>query len=451
MYESLFSLDSTLVAEPVLCKSWSTDDDITFTFEILPNVAMSDDSTLTADDVAYSIRQAAQTGRFANRLNTITNIETDGDLTVTISISSENSRFIRLLDIPIIKSGHIGSDIPPGTGPYLFADGHIMRLIPSIRHRDYLKLPVSVIYLRECGDNELTALFDDGALSMLWDDPSGAFDFPLNRLRETRYYETTALQYIGFNTYSAVLGDADVRRAFACAIDRQYISNEIMIPELTLPAPLAISPAFDLYDVEWEYRAVDPFVEMATLFVQAGLDDFDDDPFLELSDGIDGYIKFSINFIVNSENKYKVQAAHHIADTLRQNGININVRELPWELFIAALENGRFDMYYGEVLLGADFDLSPLLLPGSLNFGRTASTHYRDFIGDFLAARTDEGVRQAAKLLCDEITQSAPFAPILYKRYAVYSPIGVVSGAEPSQSGVFRNFHEWSVDLTMLT
>jgi peptide/nickel transport system substrate-binding protein len=135
---------------------------------------------------------------------------------------------------------------------------------------------------------------------------------------------------------------------------------------------------------------------------------------------------------------------------MRRIGFNINVRELPWDSFISALRNGNFDMYYGEIKLGADFDLSRLLLPGSLNYGGTASTTYRPFIEDFLAARTQSEMNYAASRLFDEITRNSPFIPILFKRHAIYLQMGATTGVSPSQSNVFRNFTDWTIDLTML-
>ena len=39
-------------------------------------------------------------------------------------------------------------------------------------------------------------------------------------------------------------------------------------------------------------------------------------------------------------------------------GITVKLRELSWDDHITALEDGDFDIYYGEVKLTADFDLS---------------------------------------------------------------------------------------------
>jgi len=451
LYESLFILDGNLKAEPLLCDNWSTEDNVTFTFVVRPGISMSDGSLLDADDVAYSLRQAMFKGRYVNRLKSVSKIESDGDMTVTVVLYVANSRLINLLDIPIIKSGSIDSDSPPGTGPFFFAGPDEMRLDLFLGHRDSSRMPLRRIMLRECADNELTELFDDGDLSLLWDDPSDAFEIRLNRLHAQKYYETSTMQFIGFNSRKGIMKDSDVRRAVGYSVDRQYISENIMPQGQTLPSPTPLSPVFRPYDKAWEHPELDPQIEMTLLLMRAQLDDFDEDSFLELSDGADGYTKFSVDFIVNIENAHRVQAAHKISDTLRRIGFNIAVRELTWEKFVTALQTGDFDMYFGEIALGADFDLSPLLLPGGLGYGGTASSFYRPFIEDFLAAESDNDVHYAAGRLCEEVFLNAPFVPILYKRYAIYSPMGAITGAAPSQSGVFHKLSNWVIDLTMLT
>jgi len=456
LYESLFILNDNLVAVPMLCEDWFSDDNVTFTFEIMPEIKMHDGSDMTADDVAYSIRQAMQHQRskFRNKLRTIENITSNGELTVTITLDSPNARFTRLLDIPIIKNGSIDSRIPPGSGPYFFPYEEAMRLNRFIGYRYFNELPLHTIHLLECSDSDLTRLFDSGELSLLWDDPAGAFDIRLNRSHEPRLYNTTAIQYLGFNSNSFALRNADVRRAIGCAIDRQFIVDNIMnVPRTgqTVASPVAISPIFDMYNPEWEVRG-DLLTEMGALLERAGLQDYFHDSYLSMPDGMGGYRRFTLNFIVNIENSHKLAAVNAIAESLRHFGFDINVRTLPWGDFVAALESGNFDMYYGETLLGADFDFSTLLLPGehNLNFGNTGNMAFRPYIHNFLSAETREEVGYAGEELNLAITQQAPFIPILYKRYAIYSHMGAITGASPSQSGVFHNFHEWTIDLLML-
>jgi len=456
LYESLFILDDNLTAVPLLCADWFTEDNLTFTFEIHPNIAMHDGSVLTADDVAYSIRQARnhQRSRHRSKLRSVSEIQSDGELTVTITLENPNARFIRLLDIPIIKNDTLDSRMPPGTGPYLFPTEDAMRLTRFPGYRYFSDLPLTVIHLIEARDSDLTDFFDNGDLSLLWDDPTGAFDIRINRFHDTYYFNTTTLQYLGFNANSFVLGHNDVRRAIGCAIDHQYIVENIMnVPRLgqTVASPVAISPIFDMYDTNWEIRG-DLLIEMGILIDRAGLIDSDHIGFLSMPDGYGGFRRFTLDFIVNIENSHKRDAAQRIAESLRQFGFNVNVRELQWSEFMAALQEGNFDMYYGETQLGADFDLSPLLLPGegNLNFGNTGNYAFRPLIQNFLAAETREEVSFAGEQLNISILQHAPFIPILYKRHAIYSHVGAVVNASPSQSGVFHNFHEWSIDLFML-
>lgn len=451
MYESLFIVDNHLVTQPVLCKSWETADNLTFKFEIYPDILMNDGELLTANDVSYSIKQAALKGRYVARLSKVASVSSDGELTVTVVLKSKNHRLPSLLDIPIIKNGSADSRVPPGTGPFqLIENDGTPYLVRNPRYRDYQSIPLSLIYLMECNDDELTQLFDDGQLSLLWDDPSDSFEIRLNRLNEKRYYDTTTLQFIGFNAKSGVMSDPYVRRAVGCSIDRNYLVNEILSGQ-AIAAPLPLSPAFPYYNLDWEKRAYDPLTEMTVLLDSADMEDFNNDSFLEISNGNGTYRKFTVDFIVNSENIHKIRAANYIADTLMSFGVNTVVRELPWEAFMTALKSGDFDMYYGEIALGADFDFSPLMLPGALNYGGTANTLFAPYIEDFLAAESDEDIQYAVEALFYEILTKSPFVPVLYKKNVVYSPLGAIARADPGQSNVFCNLKDWTINMAMLT
>jgi len=330
----------------------------------------------------------------------------------------------------------------------------VSRLLRFTDYRYFAHLPITQIELVHGDDSELTELFDNGEISLLWDDPLGAFDIRINQLHEPRLFNTTSLKYLGFNANSRVLENQDVRRAIGLAIDRQHIVDNIMStprPGQAVAAPLAIHPVFDMYDDSWEIGG-DPLGEMGALLDRAGLYDYDSELFLQMPDGAGGFFSFTLIFIVNIENTQRVETAHWIADTLSHFGIRVSVRELPWADFNRDLQNGNFHMYIGETMLGADFDLSPLLIPGAsnLNFGNTASASYRPLIDNFLAAETQEEVSEAGRVLNLAITQNAPFIPILYKRHAIYTHMGTIIAATPSQSGVFHNFQNWEINTLML-
>ena len=414
IYESLFTLNDELIAEPLLVADWHTEDYITFTFEILPNITMHDGLPLTADDVAYSLRQAQQRGRHVAKLISVSSIDSDGELTVTIVLSEPNARFTRLLDIPIIREGSIESRIPPGTGPYVFVAPEAFLLIRFTGHRYFQYMPLAHILLIECLDAELTGLFDGGELSLVWDDPIGAFEIRLNRPHEPRLYNTTSFQYIGFNTDSLVLRSSDVRRAISNSINRQLIVDEIMNshrPNQAIAAPASISPIFDMYDTAWEFVAQDPIVEMAILLEMAGLADIAHDGFLQINDGFGTWSPFVLDFIVNIENSHKVAAAHVIADNLIRNGINVEVRTLPWSLFMEELQAGNFDMFYGETMLRADQKTV-------IGFAGVANILYR--VLDIKSDRYDFSNRHISSIATFNLVMSlSKIRPVVFEIFAI--------------------------------
>ena len=61
----------------------------------------------------------------------------------------------------------------------------------------------------------------------------------------------------------------------------------------------------------------------------------------------------------------------YIAQKLSVLDWQIIVRVLPWTEYLVALEQGDFDLYYGQVRLCADWDVSDLIeTVGSMNYGR---------------------------------------------------------------------------------
>ncbi|MDR3278237.1 MAG: ABC transporter substrate-binding protein [Oscillospiraceae bacterium] len=444
LYESLFTLDEGFRAVPLLCDEYETEDNVTYTFHIKPDVAMSDGSALGADDVSYSLLQA-RAGRFAQRLRAVTDVEVADSLTVTVTLASANTRLPELLDIPVIKYGSTGT-IPLGSGPYVYSGADAPRLIKAQNHRDADRLPLDTIWLLTCTDAELAELFTSQAADLYVDDPAGASAINVRRDHEARYYNTTVMHFLGFNTRREALRDSQIRRALGLAADGRTIVGSIMLGH-ALPAPLALSPAYRLYDAAWEQSPGDPLVEMSAIFSRAGMTDANSDSYLEYMSQTGEYVPFSIDFIVNAENEYKVAAAEQIAETIRRVGVQITLRRLPWESYTIALESGDFDMYYGETRLPADFDLSALIAPGgALDYGGVGLEEYGPYLSDFRAAIGDAAETAAAFALCRKIQSDAPFIPILYKQYAVHTGRGVVSGLAPTQSGVFIGVADWRVN-----
>jgi peptide/nickel transport system substrate-binding protein len=457
MYESLFVLSDTLTAEPVLCDDCKTTDGLTYTIKLKPDVAMSDGATLSSADVKYTLTTAMQGGRFSGRLSIVGSVSAVDALTLKITLKSPNYMLPLLLDIPIIRANSGDQNHPAGTGPYVFSASETPRLVASASYRDKAHIPTPVIYLKSCTDSELSVAFSSQSVDMFWDDPSDAIDINILSDHEIRYYDTTILEFVGFNTKKAILSNPELRRAIGLTVDREKIIDDVYSNH-GVAAPVVLSPKFSLYDKEWEPKVPDPLGELSSIFngigpagsggKPMGMVDDDSNGYLEMPDANGIYQPFSLKLIVNKDNKYKVKAAQEIAGELRDVGIDVNLQALPWDSFMAALQSGDFDLYYGDVSLPADYDLTQLLSPGgSLDFGKAGSEAIVSRIDAFLGAADDEKRIDAARKLCDLIYTDAPIVPVLYRQFAVHTNRNIVAGLNPTQSSLFYGLMKWKINL----
>jgi peptide/nickel transport system substrate-binding protein len=453
MYEGLFALDESFSPVPVLCESYSAEDASTYVFTIKRDIAMGDGTSLTADDAAYSLNLARSLSKFAGRLDNIDDVtanESDG--TVTVRLNRPDGNLPALLDIPIIKSGGADRFAPAGSGPYVYTERGGEPLLAALpQYRDAARLPFREIHLRKCTGSELVDLFTEGKIDLYRTDPTGLESVETHWDHEIRYYNTTTLHYLGFSKRQPILAVPEMRQAIGLCTDREAIADDIM-SGAALPARLLMSPAYGIYDSGWEEPPKDAFLEISSIFSRLGLSDYDSDMFLEYPVFGGGYAAFSLDFIVNSENQRKAEAARLICDTMNRMGIDARLRILPWGEFIAALEEGDFDIYYGETSIPANFDVSELLLPGGrLDYGKAGAQEYAPYIDAFLASDTDARRTAAARRLCDMARSDATVVPILYKQYTIHTGRNIISGMRPTQTSVFFDIIDWSVGRSFFT
>ncbi len=442
VYESLFVLDKDYNYRSVLCDSWTTDGGKSFRFIIKQGITFHDGTPLTAYDVAFSLNQAKKSGLYGERFSKVTKIEALGANTVTITLSRANMMLPALLDVPVIKSGEINVKNPVGSGPYMLTKedgGYVLKAYGNWRNSQ--SLPLQKIFLQEYKSENILAAFEGRYLDLLFTDPLDVSSVNIKGSSDTSYFDTTSLQYIGFNVNGTAFSNPEVRRAMSYLINRDYIAGNLM--------SYAASPAYlptllmkeDLAGIRNEY-AYAP--DTAKLILSANnIADRNNDGLLENQSGA----QFTVRFIASKDNPYKLAAARNISESLVKLGVSVDFRQLSWEDYLKALKSGDFDMYYAEVKLTADFDLSPLLAGGSLNFGGIKDGAYGLLMDAYLAA--DDNLRKAAaQALYSDIAKTAPIMPVVFRRQAVVTKRGVVSGAEPSQSNVFYNIEKWKIDLS---
>ena len=115
-----------------------------------------------------------------------------------------------------------------------------------------------------------------------------------------------------------------------------------------------------------------------------------------------------------------------------------------WKL-APALAAGNFDLYYGEVRLPANWDLSALVgTGGSLNYGGWADPQTEQLLAACAAA---EDRAAALSDLCAYLQQQAPILPLCFKSSSVLYQTGAVSGLTPTAAEPFYDLPSCQIHL----
>ena len=424
--ESLFRLGPDLEPIPCLCSGYTYDPDtFTYTLELRDHITFSNGSPLTAEEVKATLQRAHSSERYGSRLAQVSSISTteNGDLTITLT--APNSGFPALLNIPIVKAGT--ESAPIGTGPYLFsAEQSGAYLIANQTWWQSANQPTDRIALIEASDQEtMLYRFTSHDVQLITADLIGTN--PISATGSITYQDadTTILQYIGINVTREPLNSAAFRQALSQGIPRGNLVSALLSGH-GQPTSLPVSPVSPLYPEGYEehYSASDFAAALAACGYTADR---------------------TLTLLVNQENSFKISVAQEIASGFSAAGVPVTVRTLPWEDYAAALTAGEFDLYYGEVKLTADWNLTPLLgTGGSLNYGGWTDPWTDQLLANFLS---DDDRGTAMSHLCSRFQTQAPILPICFKSSSVLMQSDVLEGLTPTMAEPFYNLTNAAIHL----
>ena len=414
LYEGLFRLDEHMEAQYALCESCTYDaQHFRYVFTLRAGVTFSDGSPLTAADVKATLDRARTSERYGARLSSVVSVAAHEDA-VTVTLSQPNTAFPALLDIPIVKKGTDQDAAPIGTGPYFFSQEESGPcLIASQSWWRGQTQPVERIALSETDRDAMLYRFNSHDVQLIAVDLTGSQAVSVTGNVGCYDAPTTTMQYVGINTQR--LTDAPLRRALWLGVNRATITSAYLSGHGTA-AQFPICPASDLYPAQLE-------------------ETYSMEGFAAAVAGCASLPQRTLTLLVNEENSFRTAIAQSIANGFTAAGVATEVRILPWEEYTAALAAGEYDLYYGEVRLTVDWDLTALLgSGGALNYGGWAD----DITDSFLTACTAEADRASAiEQLCRRLKTQAPMIPVCFKSVSVLTQAEVVSGLSPTMTEPF--------------
>lgn len=475
IYEPLFAIDQTFAAEPCLAKSCTiqvtsasgseeekdTEGDAsetgtegdetdqkdaskeekkkeqprskiagktTCTIQLRDDVTFSDGTSLSAEDVVYSLEQAKGKGSiYRERLSDVTSITASGSTTVVIEINAADAAFDSLLDIPIISRS--GGSNPIGTGPYVLntKKGEAVSMTRNTNWWQEGTLPADTITLYAADDSDMMIFgFGSGSISMVNTDLTGTNALSYTGDYNVVDYPTTSMLYVGCNTHSGPCQNQSFRQALYYVFDRDTLATK-MLSGHAEPTVLPVSPKSKLYDEK-----------LAETYAWS-----EETAKKKLADG--HYYNQTLKLIVNKESAFKTAFAEEMKKELEAIGIKVQVEALAWDEFADALDERSFDLYLGEVKLKSNFDLTAVIgSNGNLNYGGYQDKDLEKLLTKFQTA--DKASRAAAaKNLYKAVADAAATIPLCFKNQSALTHWSANASIAPTQQNLFYHIAEWDL------
>jgi peptide/nickel transport system substrate-binding protein len=378
----------TLEWEPRLAESWETSaDHLTYTFHLRKDAKWDDGVPFTSEDVLYSYEKMIDPGVDAPQLRNyyidLDSVTAPGPYTVVFKwkkpyfLSFEFSGGFTIVPKHVFDTGvdfnsHPAGRKPVGIGMFKFIKWETGQQIVLERNEDYFgrKPHVMKIVIRFIPD-ENSALLQASSLNIdeievtpeQWVNQLDTAVFHKNFNRY--YYYDPNYRYIGWNEQRPFFADKRVRRAMTELVDREAFLKSVMY-NLGKVVTGTFYVNSDDYSPEIKPWPFDP-ADARRLLDEAGWADHDGDGIRDRM--IDGKtVKFAFNFMYPSGRALSEKLAILLQEELKKVGIEMNIQNLEWALFIEKLNSGDFDAVTLGWSLGIEQD--PYQLWHSSQVGR---------------------------------------------------------------------------------
>ena len=151
VYSTLMALDPDAKPYPELAESYEVSDDgLTYTFKLRPNVKFHNGDPFTAEDVKFTFDRlrAPDSGySYGAQVSTIDSVDVVDPLTVEFKLTERTGPFLIYMAFPgssivpkkLVESGHDLNAQPVGTGPFKFVSYEPRSIIKFERNDDYFE------------------------------------------------------------------------------------------------------------------------------------------------------------------------------------------------------------------------------------------------------------------------------------------------------------------------
>jgi len=475
VFENMVELDNNfeIIEGAGLITEWSCDETgKVWDFTIATDHVFHDGTPVTAKDLSYSLNLAINADRFKGRFSSFQGASYWGDDKLTVTLGIGDTQFVKLMNLPVIQLGSYGRElvineeegvkknIPMGSGPYTFNEDATELHAYTEGYEGYRHPPVDTIYIAEYNDAESTiSAFEDGLIDCVINDPSSYTNLGYASSNEIHSFATTNMHYLCFNEDSVLGRYSQFRIALQYAFDRDYLVE--LLHGNAVSSSLPMYPTCSAYSESLNNSLSFNMETCRRILESAGVRDYDEDGMLEYMSGSPQEIEFTV--IVCADSSAKAGIVRKFQEDMATIGFPVTVMEMTWDNYMKALEDGfvevgseevTVDMYYGEVRLRNNFDITEILQPRTkdnealnLNFTGSKDNNVVDIINRYLAASNAQ--RPTAFYdLCTYLTgTTGTLITIGFEKQQIITRRGVCKGIDANIGNPLWNFSDWTIDL----
>ncbi len=260
IFEGLVKLDGNLNVVPAGAESWDiTNGGKSFVFHIRQGLKFADGTPVTAEDFAYSLNRAfgpdfanGATGYYLSNIvgatdvtegkaDSISGVKVIDPQTLQIDINTPATYFLYQLTFAssyVVPRALVESDPQNwtdkafGTGPFMVKEWNHNQQLTLVPNPNYYLGTAALSEIRMPFIQDASTalrLYQTGEL-----DITGAFNFPTDLLSEVqgqadfKQVNQFFVTYIGFNNARSPFNDVRVRQAFAQAVDKNVLVDQVL-------------------------------------------------------------------------------------------------------------------------------------------------------------------------------------------------------------------------------
>ncbi|WP_321911172.1 ABC transporter substrate-binding protein [Paraburkholderia sp. J11-2] len=268
--EGLLRYDAQFRPQPLLAVRWSVSDDgLRYTFALRPDVRWHDGQPFTSNDVRFSVLTQKRLGpRGRITLANVSRVDTPDALTAILVLDKPTPYLLKALasaELPIVPQHRYGEGdpatnpnvlAPVGTGPFVFDKWVRGTYISLKRNPDYWRKGAPhldhVVYRITPDQGAISAALEtgevDAATNVALADLPRLASLPHLRVDDSYDAYLNNAAFLEFNLDNPVFANADVRRAIAHAVDRNFLRDHVFYGRsqvVNSPVPPVLADYYD--------------------------------------------------------------------------------------------------------------------------------------------------------------------------------------------------------------